>query len=59
MNGIKRTLSTEDNEEILTPNNSPESKKLRHDSSHSENEDDDTQIIDSQNDLLNGKNSFS
>lgn len=54
MNGIKRTLSTEDNENNSTPNNSPDSKKLRHDSSHSEN-DDETQLIDSQTDLLNGK----
>jgi hypothetical protein len=58
MSGIKRTLSTEDtndnNELPITPNNSPNSKKLRHDSSHSENEDD-TQLIDSENGIINGK----
>lgn len=63
MSGIKRTLSTEDNssitnnnnEQSITPNDSPDSKKLRHDSSHSENEEE-TQIIESENGITNGKN---
>ncbi len=58
MSGIKRILSTEDitdnNELPITPNNSPDSKKLRHDSSRSENEDE-TQLIDSENGITNGK----
>jgi hypothetical protein len=57
MSGIKRTLTTEDtndnNELPITPNNSPDSKKLRHESSHSENEEE-TQLIDSENGIANG-----
>jgi hypothetical protein len=56
MNGIKRTLSTEDNEQSITPNGSPDSKKVRHASSHSEENEEETQIIDSQNGIPNGKN---
>jgi hypothetical protein len=58
MSGIKRTLSTDDNEQPITPNDSPDSKKLRHASSHSEETEEETQIIDSQNGITNGKNKF-
>ena len=62
MSGIKRSFSAEDNSAILnenhdqltSPNNTPDSKKLRHESSHSENEDD-TQIIEQENGITNGK----
>jgi hypothetical protein len=58
MNGIKRILSAEDvndNDEQLTiPKDSPDSKKFRHASLHSENEED-TQIIDSENGIINSK----
>jgi hypothetical protein len=63
MNGIKRTLSTDDNslitdnnhEQSITPNDSPNSKKFRHASSHSDNEEE-TQIVESENGIANGKN---
>lgn len=62
MSTKKRSLSSEDDcespekfsEELTTPTDSPQSKKRRHSSSHSENEQL-TQILDEENDRLNGK----
>jgi hypothetical protein len=62
MSGIKRTLSIEDSslitndntEQSVSPNDSPNSKKLRHESSHSGTEED-TQIIEEENGIINGK----
>jgi hypothetical protein len=62
MSGFKRSFSAEDNSAILndnndqltSPNDTPDSKKFRHESSHSENEDD-TQIIEQENGITNGK----
>ncbi|UJR25412.1 hypothetical protein I4U23_006759 [Adineta vaga] len=64
MSTLKRSLSADensaltngDNEQTITPNNSPECKKSRHSSSHSENEDD-TQIINQENEITNGHSS--
>ena len=58
MSGIKRSLPTDenndDNESIRTSENCSEVKRLRHASSHSENEED-TQLIDSENGINDGK----
>lgn len=58
MSGIKRSLSTDDidddNELTKISENCSEAKKLRHASSHSENEDD-TQLLDSENGITDGK----
>jgi hypothetical protein len=62
MSGNKRTLSAEEyspvandnNEQTASLVNSPDSKRLRHSSSHSEN-DEDTQIIEQENGITNGK----
>lgn len=55
MSGIKRQLSTEDDSESLkTSENCSEIKKSRHSSSHSENEED-TQLLDSENGINDGK----
>jgi hypothetical protein len=56
MSGIKRTLSTDNNEQPIISNDSPDSKKLRHASSQSEEIEEETQLIDSQNGITNGKN---
>lgn len=58
MSGIKRSLSTDENnddkESIQTSENCAEVKRHRHASSHSENEED-TQLIDSENGITDGK----
>jgi hypothetical protein len=62
MSGIKRSLSAEDNsvilndnnEQLTCPNDTPDSKRQRHESSHSENEEE-TQIIEQENGITNGK----
>lgn len=62
MSTKKRSLSSEDDwespeklsEELTTPTDSPQSKKRRHSSSHSENEQQ-TQILDEENGRINGK----
>jgi len=62
MSGIKRSLSADDNstlknhnnEQPTTPNDSSDSKKPRHTSLNSENEED-TQIIEQENGITNGK----
>jgi hypothetical protein len=62
MSGIKRSLSADDdstltnhnNEQPTTPNDSSDSKKPRRTSLHSENEED-TQIIEQENGIANGK----
>ena len=62
MSGTKRKLNNEENldntDQNLTPDSSPESKRLRHDSSHSESKDEDTQILDSENGFPDGKINF-
>jgi len=62
MSGTKRTLNNEENldntDQNLTPDSSPESKRLRHDSSHSESRDEDTQILDSETGFRDGKIKF-
>ncbi len=62
MSGIKRSLSADDNstlknhnnEQPITPNDSSDSKKPRRTSLQSENEED-TQIIEQENGITNGK----
>ena len=58
MSGIKRILNpdetNDDTQQLITPNNSPDSKKVRYSSSYSEN-DEETEVINSENGITDGK----